>query len=76
MGYDVGLLELSSVSERWSRLLHEMGLAGEFAQFVSSNLLRDNSGSDTGILRSKPWSSVDRNLCPCNDNSGSDCYLL
>ncbi|OWM88670.1 hypothetical protein CDL15_Pgr002437 [Punica granatum] len=72
MGYDVWLSEPSSVSERRSRLLHDMGLGGEFVRSVSSDRLwtQENDGGPGSVIpRSKSESSADRNLGPGDDTA-------
>ncbi|KAK4782060.1 hypothetical protein SAY86_016162 [Trapa natans] len=69
MGYDVWLTEPSSVPERRSRLLREMGLGREIPQFASSDQsrVRENYGGGPMNLRPKLNGSQDENLGPCND---------
>ncbi|KAK4803423.1 hypothetical protein SAY86_003240 [Trapa natans] len=75
MVYDVWLSQPSSVSERRSRLLRDMGLGGDFARSVSSDRLWAHESGDNAsvILRSKSESSVDRNLGPGDNAAATVC---
>ncbi|KAK4778633.1 hypothetical protein SAY86_006161 [Trapa natans] len=69
MGYDVWLSEPSSVSERRSHLLREMGLGREIPRFVSSDQspVQENYGGGSVILQPKSDGSRDQNSGPCDD---------